>query len=156
MVLAIMLTLVFVLLVIVVKYNRLDPLFVIFLWLIAAILSMDAFSIIDSNLRRMEQTKQIQMFWCFMLYQVVLVPAIIVGFINIYRSLTSSVVKAVIGSCVILLLVGTEYGAKWAGVWKHVRWHIWNDLLLWSSFVVACMAAQSLFVRHLPKEAKHR
>jgi hypothetical protein len=155
-VLTFMLILVLVILVVVVKYNRLDPLHIIFLWLIAAILSMDAISIIGSNLNRVELTKQFQMFWCFILYQVVLVPAITVGFINIYRTVALTVAKAVASSCVILLLVGSEYGAEWAGVWKHVRWHIWNDLLLWSCFVVACLAAQNLFVRHLPREAKHR
>ncbi|MDQ0914697.1 hypothetical protein [Paenibacillus sp. V4I5] len=151
-----MLILVLVMLVVVVKFNRLDPLLFIFLSLIAAILPMDAVSIIFSNLNRIKLTEQLQMFWCSMLFQVVFVPVITIGFINIYRNVALHVSKVVASASVILLLAGAEYGADWAGVWKHERWVIWQALLLWSSFIAVCVAAQHVFVRYLPREVKHR
>lgn len=127
------------------KYAQVPLLECLFIWLVVSTINLNVFDILTGNLKLIEITKQMQMFWASFLNRHLLIPLLVVLFIDKYESAKSAAKKVGCFVLWVLMLAALQYAASWAGIIKFVNWKFSWSMAEWAGVMLATLYCRVFF-----------
>ncbi|MBM7587487.1 hypothetical protein JOC86_004060 [Bacillus pakistanensis] len=136
------------------KINKLKKLEIAAIWLFIPSLIHDI-AIGLSNLKIIELTKNIEMHSSFIVGKTLLIPVIILMFINASVGRPSVTIKIMISLFSAAILLFVEYSFEWAGVITHKNVSLWSSYLFWLLTILLLLGLRQFFNILLQRRSKH-
>jgi hypothetical protein len=114
------------------------------LWLFLATLNQNLLDIAISNLDLLEITNMQQMFWASFFNRFLLIPLLIIIFVDSYSLLKSSIKKGFLFISWVVLLAFIDRAVMWVGILKYHKWETWWSLLGWFCILLATLGCRKL------------
>jgi hypothetical protein len=109
------------------------------IWIFLATLNQNLLDIAISNLELLEITRSQQMFWASFFNRYLLIPFLIVLFVDLYSVSKSSTNKAFLFVSWLLILTLMDRAVMWVGILKYHKWETWWSLVGWLCILLATL-----------------
>jgi hypothetical protein len=123
------------------------------IWIFLATLNQNLLDIAISNLNLLEITNSQQMFWASFFNRFLLIPFLIILFVDIFFALTSSVKKIILFVTWIVLLSIIDRAVIWVGILNYHKWETWWSLVGWLCILIATLGCRK-FLHYLLLKGK--
>jgi hypothetical protein len=130
------------------RRNILTLLEVLAILLFVSTINQNLIDIFTANLKVINITKQIQMFWTFFLSRHLFIPALVTLFIDLYSSSKFKITKFLLFVLCILLLTAVEQSIAWFKIITLVKWQLWWSLLEWCLIILFALGSRK-FLHYL-------
>jgi hypothetical protein len=126
------------------KRNNLTLLEILTIGLFVSTINQNILDIITSNLKYIQITEEINMFWASFLNRSFLIPLLIILFVSFISTSRSIIPKVCLWLVWVLLLTGVEYTSELVGIIQFTHWHFGWSIVEWSSITFAAICARKL------------
>lgn len=114
------------------------------IWFFLATISQNLTDIAMANLELFKVTKKIEMFWASFLNRFLLIPLILILFVDFYSVSKSFIGKVLLFVACVLILTIVDQAASWLGIIKFQHWEIWWSLLGWACIFLAALGCRKI------------
>jgi hypothetical protein len=134
------------------KRNHVFLLEALAIWMVAAVVNQNLLGIVSMNMKLIELTPQIQMFWANALNRVVVIPLLIVILIDVISTIRTRFNQIIIVLSGIILLSFGDYMVAWVGMIKLIQWNFGFSFVIWFICVGVALMISRWFQFSLKKE----
>lgn len=144
MVLAVILIIIMLQIVLIWKSKNLYLIEILTIWLFISTLNQNILDIMISNLELLEITKSQQMFWSSFFNRYLLIPLLVILFVNFYSISKSTINKIFLFFISLLLLTTIDQLVMWVGILKYHRWVTWWSIIGWLCILLATLGCRKI------------